>query len=343
MSKYDSPDLYALPGLVTTGAVPSPPDDRDFKFLPRALAPQALPPAAAITNVGRPARWQDQKGSCTIFAFTGVLENEWAKLNRFFDGSEDYAFARAHERYGDLCSNGGIVCRDAASIFCDEGIITEAERPYGPDLCTGTTAAERQSAAAWRGGGYYTCETLDGIKAALSANHAVVCCMKVFGAIFLTQQLTGHLGLLPDRWSEWEVGDHAMYIEDYDDERFGGTFGVVNSWGDGLGDRGRIYVPYHYLDLSYEEGGIWTFDTWTFVGVAVPPAPAPEPARRGRHVVALAQAWIADPTQPGGWRVEEVARGERAFSEAGWMTSEFQIEGRETVYHDFAAVEAGDA
>lgn len=333
MGKYDSPDLTTLLDSLPTGAIPSPADERDFRFAPRALAPSALPRSAHISTYRRPARWQDFKGSCTTFGLTGILENEWRKAGVDFDGSEDFFFARMHEIYGTLCQNGGIPTRDAARAVCDEGILTEVERPYSTDLCTGTTPDERARAFPQRASGYYVCDSVDAIKAAIASDHGVLICMKVFASM-----LDRPDGFVPF-WSGRELGDHAQYIEDYDDDRFGGTFGVVGSWGVGLGDNGRTYIPYSFADLPYEAGGIWLGDAWTFMGVAA----APQPVRRGRRVVTLSQVWFPDASAPGGWRVEDIARGERTLEEFGFLTSEFQIEGRETVYHSFEPVDAGDA
>lgn len=40
------------------------------------------------------------------------------------------------------------------------------------------------------------------------------------------------------------VGGHAMCIVGYDDDKFGGCFTVVNSWGDEWGDNGFLYITY---------------------------------------------------------------------------------------------------
>jgi hypothetical protein len=42
-----------------------------------------------------------------------------------------------------------------------------------------------------------------------------------------------------------EHGFHAMTVVGYDDDKFGGAFLIMNSWGTGWGDNGFIWVPYH--------------------------------------------------------------------------------------------------
>ncbi len=41
-----------------------------------------------------------------------------------------------------------------------------------------------------------------------------------------------------------DYGGHAMAVIGYDDERMGGTFEIINSWGDQWGDHGFVYVKY---------------------------------------------------------------------------------------------------
>ena len=45
----------------------------------------------------------------------------------------------------------------------------------------------------------------------------------------------------PDSWEEW----HAMTLIGYDDDRYGGSFLIQNSWGEEVHDEGRIWIPYH--------------------------------------------------------------------------------------------------
>jgi len=55
-----------------------------------------------------------------------------------------------------------------------------------------------------------------------------------------------------------EVGGHAMVVIAYDDEKYGGSFQILNSWGNSWGDNGKVWVPYR--DFVKYSAGIQSFD-----------------------------------------------------------------------------------
>lgn len=62
--------------------------------------------------------------------------------------------------------------------------------------------------------------------------------------------------------TEATYGGHAMCIVGYDDNKFGGAFRVMNSWGTGWGDKGFCWIKYD--DLLY-----WAFNAYHFNGEIV--------------------------------------------------------------------------
>ncbi|MDA9666441.1 hypothetical protein N9T48_00085 [bacterium] len=54
-------------------------------------------------------------------------------------------------------------------------------------------------------------------------------------------------GLWPYNDNEEFLGGHAMCIIGYDDNKFGGSFEVMNSWGSNYGDNGFIWIRYNDL------------------------------------------------------------------------------------------------
>ncbi len=59
----------------------------------------------------------------------------------------------------------------------------------------------------------------------------------------------------PDDGEPGNYGGHAMCVVGYDDNKFGGCFKVVNSWGSSWGDDGYVYIKYEdfleYCQMSY--------------------------------------------------------------------------------------------
>ena len=69
-------------------------------------------------------------------------------------------------------------------------------------------------------------------------------------------------------------GAHAMVIVGYDDEKHGGAFRYLNSWGPQWGDGGFVWVPYATTgDLCYG-----AYQAFPYPRTAPKPTPAPAPA-----------------------------------------------------------------
>jgi len=56
----------------------------------------------------------------------------------------------------------------------------------------------------------------------------------------------------------FEKGGHAMVVIAYDDKKYGGSFQILNSWGENWGDNGKVWVPYN--DFVKYSAGIQSFD-----------------------------------------------------------------------------------
>ncbi len=70
-----------------------------------------------------------------------------------------------------------------------------------------------------------------------------------------------------DTLSDWKHAGHAMLVVGYDDNKAGGAFRVMNSWGTGWGDGGFIWIRYN------------DFTKWCVLGLqafADPYSPTPE-------------------------------------------------------------------
>lgn len=83
-------------------------------------------------------------------------------------------------------------------------------------------------------------ENLNNIKQALYENHPVIFGMNVPQCM----DYPNEEGLLVCGESENLNGGHAVTVVAYDDDKFGGCFTIVNSWGKNYGDNGYIYIKY---------------------------------------------------------------------------------------------------
>ena len=83
-------------------------------------------------------------------------------------------------------------------------------------------------------------ENITAVQSALADNHPVVIGMGLPNSF----RSIGSDGLLRTEEGEGTIGGHAMTIIGYDDNKFGGCFTLVNSWGADWGDNGYLYVKY---------------------------------------------------------------------------------------------------
>ncbi len=83
--------------------------------------------------------------------------------------------------------------------------------------------------------------SLQNIKKSISEFRPVVISMKLN---YSFNFMNGKSLWEPQGSGDHFVGNHAMVIVGYDDDKFGGSFLIQNSWGQEWGDKGRIWVKY---------------------------------------------------------------------------------------------------
>ena len=98
--------------------------------------------------------------------------------------------------------------------------------------------------------GYYPVDSefLSKAKIALYANFPLVFGVGVTKSLY-SKNSNNNVGMSSDGlWrpsdSEDRLGGHAMTIVGYNDNKFGGAFRVVNSWGKNYGDNGYLWITY---------------------------------------------------------------------------------------------------
>lgn len=107
---------------------------------------------------------------------------------------------------------------------------------------------------------------IQSVKKALSENHPVIIAMHVYESFCHSWNKETWSGL-----KDGNPGYHAMCVVGYDDEKEGGAFEIMNSWGTQFGKGGFIWVKYDdfssTVDLAYD----------IYAKKKVKPAPVPHP------------------------------------------------------------------
>jgi len=145
---------------------------------------------------------------------------------------------------------GGSLPNEALDLAVHSGVATLATMPYiNSDDQSQPSAEAIAEAGHYKASSWAALGTVQDIKATLANRNPVVIGITVYPQL---QQLQG-VNSVYNNYSGSSLGGHAITIVGYDDERFGGAFKVINSWGTDWGDNGYFWLPYNnsVIQVSY--------------------------------------------------------------------------------------------
>ena len=207
--------------------------------------PPSQPLSADLsTNFPAPGD-QGRQGSCVGWATAYALKSFHEKLEMGWSlNTADHLFSPAFV-YNQI--NGGkdegSYIFHALDLAVSQGMATLGRMPYSDtDYLTQPSAAARAEAADYKAAEWYRINDTSQIKAALVNRNPVIAGITVY------QQLMDLHGpeSVYNTASGQSLGGHAVTIVGYDDNRYGGAFKVINSWGRSWGDDGYFWMPYAF-------------------------------------------------------------------------------------------------
>ncbi len=226
------------------GYIPDPPDVRDFQLLsllPPLMVP--LPIKYSYREHMTPVRNQYNLGACCAFAALSVKEyfdsKEYAKE---IDLSEQWLYAKCKEIDG--YPGEGTYLRAAADVLLKSGACEEKFWPYEarhPAAKNPLSGADL-NAQQYKITSYaYVPAYLASVKTALYQNGPLIVGVEVKQNFYNI----GTNGIIPKPAGSM-LGGHAMCVVGYDDDKQ--MLEIKNSWGEGFGDKGYVWLPYAYFD-----------------------------------------------------------------------------------------------
>lgn len=141
----------------------------------------------------------------------------------------------------------GLVYREALDFLVNEGDATLDLMPYSQfDFLTQPSAAARQQAVQFKAKTWEVVNSILELKNALANRLPVFMGIHVFSDL---RRLKGP-GSVYNTFTEAFEGGHGVAVVGYDDQRYGGAFKIMNSWGQGFGDNGYFWLPYAVASAS---------------------------------------------------------------------------------------------
>jgi hypothetical protein len=137
--------------------------------------------------------------------------------------------------------DNGSVFSNGLNLMVNQGVATLARMPYhDPDFLTQPSAAARQEAVQFKAKSWKVANGVLEVKEALANRLSVMLAIQLQDDIY---HLRGPNSVY-NTFSGTNHGGHAVAAVGYDDNRYGGAFKIINSWGQNWGDRGYFWLPY---------------------------------------------------------------------------------------------------
>lgn len=241
--------------------------DQAEVFEPLDYDRNALPPAVSLEKYAPRRLSQGQQGSCvgwaSAYAARTILESAATGKD---PNALQFSPSFLYNQIGlEGCQGSYVV--DAMKSLMSVGALSLNDFPYDEESCNRQPTEAQVNAAqqyVMRGYNRLTKDNDDyaidliAIKQNIAQGAPVVIGMLVGGSF---EEMNGERSWIPTQ-SDYnnmnDFGGHAMCVIGYDDNMNGGSFQIMNSWGDDFGDNGLFWIPYeHFEKFTNEAYGLY--------------------------------------------------------------------------------------
>ena len=265
------------------GCVYEPEIDGKVPFSPRLMTRDytALPKAYSLKQYCPTPKSQGAHGTCTAWSTTYAARTICEAVSYGWNNQDTItkeAFAPIFV-YKQIVNSAD--CQNGSSVASALGLLQSKGAPKLTSfnvLCADYIPNQLYSEASnHRIDGYsslfnsYSSDAYDKVqrtKKALSEGHPVVMAMDVYESFDTLCHVECWNGL-----KGVSRGGHAMCVIGYDDDKYGGAFEVMNSWGTGWGAKGYFWIKYE----DYKSNVKYAYDVYVKKKVQPQPVPKPTP------------------------------------------------------------------
>ncbi|MBR9922143.1 MAG: DUF4384 domain-containing protein [Bacteroidetes bacterium] len=224
----------------------------------------SLPASISLQQYAPKRQHQGQQGSCVGWASSYAART--ILYARASGQNPNTAPFSPSYLYNQIALTGcqGAYMRDAMESLRQGGVLPLQQYPYTERSCSAQPDRnEKSQAQQYRIKGYNRLTTgannytpdIDGIRQHLAQGAPVVIGMQVGGTFM--HQMRGKSSWRPTNrdYSGYGFSGHAMCVIGYDDNKDGGAFQIMNSWGQDWGQDGIAWVRYkdfnHFVKEAY--------------------------------------------------------------------------------------------
>jgi C1A family cysteine protease len=141
---------------------------------------------------------------------------------------------------------------DAMKLIVEQGAATLSTMPYTENYLKQPSSSIRQEASRYKAKKYFRITGRQQIKQALSEKIPVVIGIITNQSIFRLSKSNPVFNTTGG--TSTQHGRHAVTIVGYDDNRYGGAYKILNSWGITSGDDGYFWMPYQFAESNAGTG-----------------------------------------------------------------------------------------
>jgi hypothetical protein len=214
-----------------------------------------LPPRIDLSDNFPPAGNQGEQGSCTAWATAYALKSYQERMeigwslttsDGHFDPNHVFSPAFIYNQINQG-RDGGSLPSEALQLIVDRGAATWATMPYDPsDYRSQPSSLAFQEAANFKAAEMKVADDTQAIKTALANRLPVVAGIFVYKSLYQLRGTNPVYQLADVSCSPDNSCGHAVTIVGYDDDKYGGAFKIINSWGSDWGDEGYFWLPYQF-------------------------------------------------------------------------------------------------
>lgn len=150
-------------------------------------------------------------------------------------------------------TDNGLVYHESLDFIVENGVATLARMSYNEDdFLTQPNAAAHQEAAQFKAKSWKAANGILEVKEALANRLPVFMVIQLMDGIY---GLRGPDSVYNTFGGAWHTG-HGVAAVGYDDNRYGGAFKIMNSWGQQFGDGGFFWLPYTAANYIVQTGDL---------------------------------------------------------------------------------------